>query len=199
MGVQSVKIPVELELKNLGSAISSLKEALKGVSSNSGIGQELAKEIKNLEKRYASLAQEAKRSFSSAGEAQTFGNHFRKLSESIEITAERFKELNFKDLQLSEEIQKQFETLQHNIITTKTELENLINTSFKKNSTEAGSDLAISLENFKKAFSDLKFNTSSFDATYTAVKDKLIDLQREKDKLDRKMATASSDYEGAKK
>ena len=199
MATQSIKVPVELQLKNLGSAIDTLKSALKGVSANSGLGQELAKEIKSLEKKYANLAQEAKRSFTSAGEVQTFGNHFRKLSESVEITAERFKELRFSDLKLPENLQTQFDTLQKKITDAKIELENLVNTSFKKNSTEAGSDLAISLENFKKAFSDLKFDTTSFDATYAAVKDKLIDLQREKDKLDRKMATASSDYEGAKK
>ena len=52
MATQSVRIPVELELKNVQSAINYLKSALNGVSKESGFYRTISKELEQVEKKY---------------------------------------------------------------------------------------------------------------------------------------------------
>ena len=45
MATQSVRIPIELELKNVQGAINSLKSALTGVSKESGFYKTISKDV----------------------------------------------------------------------------------------------------------------------------------------------------------
>ena len=84
MGVQSVKIPVELQIQDLASQIGTLRKALDGVKPNSAAWSKLNDVIEKLENRMSSLARHSKQSFSSTNEIKAFDREFNGLLKDIE-------------------------------------------------------------------------------------------------------------------
>ena len=72
VSAQSIRIPIELELKNIQGAISSLKSALSSVSKNSGLYSDLSKEIDKVEKKFLTLQATASRPFFKTSEIYEF-------------------------------------------------------------------------------------------------------------------------------
>jgi archaellum component FlaC len=100
MATQSIRIPVELELKNIQEAINSLKGGLKGVSKESGFYKTISKEIDQVEKKYRELSAVASRPFTNVSSITSFENQFLKLGDRITNIGKAFSELSFKDLDL---------------------------------------------------------------------------------------------------
>lgn len=95
---QTLKIPVEAELKVVGSSIASLKQALSGIAKDSGLYSGIESEISRLEKRFSALSTAAAKPFSSQTEISNFQKNIGKLSEGIQSVNKQFQGAGFKDL-----------------------------------------------------------------------------------------------------
>lgn len=95
---QTLKIPVEAELKVVGSSIASLKQALSGIAKDSGLYSGIESEISRLEKRFSALSTAAAKPFSSQSEISNFQKNVEKLSEGIQNVNKQFQGAGFKDL-----------------------------------------------------------------------------------------------------
>ena len=83
MRTQSIKIPVELEMKNTESAISALKSSLNGLSKDSGLYKSIGKEIDSVEKKFKELSASASRPFSNTSSIKNFETQFLRLGDRI--------------------------------------------------------------------------------------------------------------------
>ena len=190
MSAQSVRIPVELELKNIQGAISSLKSALSGVSKNSGLYSDLSKEIDKVEKKFLTLQATASRPFFKTSEISSFGNQFLKLGDNINSISERFKNINFKDLDLSKiaGAQEKFNELQKKVEETSGKVQNFMNSEFQKASSSGG-ELFDVIQKMETAFKgqNLKLDTNSFENSCNIINSKMQEIIRKKEQLDQKL------------
>ena len=118
MATQSVKIPVELQIQQIGGQIAELKRALKGVKPESAAWSKLNGTIEKLESKFYALERHSRQAFSSTSEIKAFKREFDRLVEGVDSAADGFKGLKFKDLQIDskalegiQKIEKQIEKL----------------------------------------------------------------------------------------
>ena len=176
---QSIRIPVELELKNIQGAINSLKSALGGISKESGFYKTVGKEIEQVEKKFKELSAIASRPFGSTSAISNFENQFLKLGDKITAIGKSFNDLNFKDLNLQgiPDAEEKFNKLKIEVDKTQKAL-NAINTNQMKNS------LADSTSGLEEAFNKIKnfnkgnslLNENSFEKTFSALEEKATSL-----------------------
>jgi prefoldin subunit 5 len=95
---QSVKIPVELQIQQVGGQLAELKKALKGVKPDSAAWSKLNGTIEKLEGKFTALERHSKQTFSSSSEIKSFQREFDRLAEGINSVADGFKNLKFDDL-----------------------------------------------------------------------------------------------------
>ena len=192
MGAQSIRIPVELELKNIQGSINSLKSALSNVSKNSGIYSDLAKEIDKLEKKFLTLQATASRPFFKTSDISSFGNQFLKIGDSISTIAERFKSINFKDLDLSqiEGAQEKLNELQKKVEETRSKAANFMNLEFSN--AVASGELKELLAFFNNKAFKAQIDTSSFENSCNLIQTKLQEIIKKKEQLDQKLNTLQS-------
>ena len=189
MGAQSIRIPVELELKNIQGSINSLRSALSNVSKNSGIYSDLAKEIDKLEKKFLTLQATASRPFFKTSDISSFGNQFLKMGDSISAIAERFKSINFKDLDLSqiEGAQEKLNELQKKVEETRSKAANFMNLEFSN--AIASGELKELLAFFNNKAFKVQIDTSSFENSCNLIQTKLQEIIKKKEQLDQKLNT----------
>lgn len=89
MGVSSVKIPVELELKTLNSQIESLRGTLKGVKEGTAEYKKLDGILRSMEKQFLLLSTASQKAFSSQSEIA----RFEKVLENMGSEAKTFQDV----------------------------------------------------------------------------------------------------------
>lgn len=100
MANQSIKIPIELELNQLQSQITTLKNALKGVKPESDSWNKLTGIIGKLESQMDALRRHSTKAFSSTAEIKGFEKEFNRVVEGVETAADAFKRLKFSELEI---------------------------------------------------------------------------------------------------
>lgn len=100
MANQSIKIPIELELNQLQSQITTLKNALKGVKPESDSWNKLTGIIGKLESQMDALRRHSTKAFSSTAEIKGFEKEFNRVVEGVETAADAFKRLKFNELEI---------------------------------------------------------------------------------------------------
>ena len=98
MANQSIKIPIELELNQLQSQVSTLKNALKGVKPETDSWNKLNGMIGKLESQMDALRRHSSKTFSSTSEIKAFEKEFNKVIEGVETAADAFKRVKFSEL-----------------------------------------------------------------------------------------------------
>ena len=95
---QSIKIPVDLQIRQIGGQLAELKKALKDIKPESAAWNKLNGVIEKLEGKFAALERHSKQAFSSTSEVKSFQREFERLAEGINSAADGFKNLKFDDL-----------------------------------------------------------------------------------------------------
>lgn len=102
MGVQSVKIPVELQIHGLQNEVARMKKLLGEVKPNTKAFESLRLAIDKIDKNLISLENRSKQTFSSQGEITGFAKSFDKIGFAMQDVYSAFQRLDFSDLNLSE-------------------------------------------------------------------------------------------------
>lgn len=102
MGVQSVKIPVELQIHGLQNEVARMKKLLGEVKPNTKAFESLRLAIDKIDKNLISLENRSKQTFSSQGEITSFAKSFDKIGFAMQDVYSAFQRLDFSDLNLSE-------------------------------------------------------------------------------------------------
>ena len=100
MGVQSVKIPVELQLTNIQGQINNLRKALSGVKEGTSAYKSLNTVLQQLERQFTAIQVESKRAFTSQGQINHFANSIEKLGNLAATFQERMSEVDLKDFNI---------------------------------------------------------------------------------------------------
>lgn len=100
MGVQSVKIPVELQLTNIQGQINNLRKALSGVKEGTSAYKSLNTVLQQLERQFTAVQVESKRAFTSQGQINHFANNIEKLGNLAATFQERMSEVDLKDFNI---------------------------------------------------------------------------------------------------
>ena len=122
MGVQSVKIPVELQVQQIEGQITELKKALKGVKPETAAWSKINASITKLEEKMAIFARHSKQSFSSVKEVKIFEREISQMGESIQRVVDQFKGLSFKDLKFDSGISEEIQAIEKQIKDLKVEM-----------------------------------------------------------------------------
>lgn len=173
MGVQSIKIPVELELRQLQGSIQTLKNALEKVKPGTKVYENLSKSLDKIEHQFYSLENASKKSFKNVGEINAFEKAFEKVANSISDVASDFKRLNFEDLSsdlFSKDDIQRIQEASNKIKKVQTDIDNLRSDKFK--------EVASSSDEIKKAFSNLEIDidTTNIDDAIKSIKNNLKSL-----------------------
>ena len=170
---QSIKIPVELELKQLQGSIQTLKNALEKVKPGTKVYENLSKSLDKIEHQFYSLENASKKSFKNVGEINAFEKAFEKVANSISDVASDFKRLNFEDLSsdlFSKDDIQRIQEASNKIKKVQTDIDNLRSDKFK--------EVASSSDEIKKAFSNLEIDidTTNIDDAIKSIKNNLKSL-----------------------
>lgn len=171
---QSVKIPVELELKNIQGAISSLKSALSGVSKDSGIYKTLSKELDQIERKYKELGAVASRPFTNVSSINAFEKQFLRLNDRLVDVSRTFNELKFKDLDLKgiPDAEAKFTQLIKKVQDAQAALNSINTDQLKLALGDSTNKLTESLEKVKQLGGADLINPNSFEKTFSAISQK---------------------------
>ena len=171
---QSVKIPVELELKNIHGAISSLKSALSGVSKDSGIYKTLSKELDQIERKYKELGAVASRPFTNVSSISAFEKQFLRLNDRLVDVSRTFNELKFKDLDLKgiPDAEAKFNQLVKKVQEAQAALNSINTDQLKLALGDSTNKLTESLEKVKQLGGADLINPDSFERTFSAINQK---------------------------
>lgn len=113
----SVRIAVDVELRNLQNVINTMKTALSGVSRDSKAFAPLERELSSIEKRFRELSHTASRSFTTIGGMNAFERQMLKLGDRVSDFSKSLSDISFGSLDLSkiEGAQKEFSRLKGNV------------------------------------------------------------------------------------
>ena len=200
MSMQAVRVPIELELKNMQGAINTLKNALSNVSKNSGISTEINKDLDRVQKKFNELQAIAGRPFTKVSDLNSFQNQLLKLGDSVNIISDKFKGIQFKDIDLSkiQGAEATFKKLQAEVAAAEEKARNFTNVEFSKMAADPNALKGV-IENFQNVFKGKApvLDTSSFEKSFEVIKSKLAELIKAKDEYDAKMSTKKADFEQA--
>ena len=126
---QSIKIPVELQIQQIGGQIAELKKALNGVKPDTAAWNKLNSAIGKLEGKFSALARHSKQTFSSTSEIKSFQREFDRLTEGVNSTADSFKNLKFDELLFDDSSMQGIKEAEQKIENIKKSLRSLESTS----------------------------------------------------------------------
>lgn len=171
MATQSIRIPVELELRNIQEAINSLKGGLKGVSKESGFYKTISKELDQVEKKYRELSAVASRPFTNVSSITSFENQFLRLGDRITSIGKAFSELSFKDLDLKgiPNAEEQFKKLTNQVKQAQKALDSVNTNQMKTVLGDSANGLTQAFEKIKQMGHGNLINGESFEKTFSAV------------------------------
>lgn len=179
MATQSVKIPVELELKSLQSSIGTLEKALGQVKPNTKIYNNLSQQLERVKRDFLSLQVDAEKSYSKIGEVQGFERNFEKVADKIQILARSMASLEFENLNFDASDLQSIGKLEEAIANIKKEISNVKIDAFK-NLFSGSSELQ---ETFKDLH--LNINTDSAEQAIKKITQELDSLDRNRKKIER--------------
>lgn len=156
MAIQSVKVPVELELKTLQSSIGTLEKALSSVKPGTKIYNSLSQQLERVKRDFLSLQVAAEKSYTKIGQVKGFEKNFNKVADEIQILARSFDSLQFDDLNFGKNDLKEITSLQEAIAKIKKEISS-VNTDAFKNLFSNSAEL-------QETFKDLHLNINTEDA-----------------------------------
>ena len=193
MRAQSIKIPVELEMKNTESAISALKSSLSGLSKDSGLYKSIGKEIDSVEKKFKELSASASRPFSNTSSIKNFETQFLRLGDRIIDIEQAFQSLGFKDLDLRAipGAEEQFKKLNLAVVNTKKELAGINTKQMKSALLDSTTGLEQVFKNLNNFGGGSLINLDSFEKTFSA-------LETKSAKLSEQLLTAQNNLEALK-
>ena len=184
MATQSVRIPIELELKNVQGAISSLKNALGGVSKDSGFYKAISKELDQVEKKYRELSAVASRPFTNISSISAFENQFLKLGDRITSISKAFSELSFKDLDLKgiPNAEEQFKSLTKQVKDAQNALSSINTNQMQIALGNSASELAQAFERIKQLGGGELINGENFEKTFSSINKEIQSVSSKIDK-----------------
>ena len=156
MATQSVKIPVELELKTLQSSIGTLDKALSSVKPGTKIYNYLSQQLERVKRDFLSLQVAAEKSYTKIGQVKGFEKNFNKVADEIQILARSFDSLQFDDLNFGNNDLKEITSLQEAIVKIKKEISSVNTDAFK--------NLFLNSAELQETFKDLHLNINTEDA-----------------------------------
>lgn len=156
MATQSVKIPVELEIKALGNSINTLEKALEKVKPGTKIYDNLNQQLTKAKRDFVSLQVASEKSFSKIGEINTFEKNFNKVSDEVQILARSLASLDFDALSFDEADLKGIRELEEKIANTRKELSGIKTNAFK--------ELFANTTEIQETFKELNLNINTTDA-----------------------------------
>ena len=186
MGAQSIKIPVELELRQLQGSIETLKKALDKIDPGSKVYDKLSKALDKVEQKYNSLENASKRTFKSTTEINKFEQSFEKVANSIDDLASDFKRIKFEDLTSDIFSQDDVDRIQK----ASTKIKNVQN-EISSLKVEKLKELANSSIEIQQIFDDLKIDpdVSGFEDSLNKIKKNVTELKRSITSLEKKRDT----------
>lgn len=176
----SVKIPVELEMNNISSQISSLRQSLKGVKADSSSFKTLNNLLQNIEKSFNSLQTESKKTFSSQTEINSFVKGLEKINLQTQVFQDNLSRVDIKHLNI--------DASAFNAAVKKVkELENIINNVEKVGNTFKGTDIEKQLTiNTNTTFDGL---AKSFDEEATKIETRIAEINAKIQELGKKQVS----------
>ena len=123
MAIQSVKIPVELEvqMREMGSQIDKIRQLMGKIDPNTKGFQKLETQLKGIDREFQNIKKRAGETFTTQGQINTFGRKFEHLQTMAEDFGDSLKKINFSAF--TEDVFDQ--DILNNIKTTKKEIETL--------------------------------------------------------------------------
>lgn len=176
----SVKIPVELEMNNISSQISSLRQSLKGVKADSSSFKTLNNLLQNIKRTFNSLQTESKKTFSSQTEINSFVKGLEKINLQTQVFQDNLSRVDIKHLNI--------DASAFNAAVKKVkELENIINNVEKVGNTFKGTDIEKQLTiNTNTTFDDL---AKSFDEEATKIETRIAEINAKIQELGKKQVS----------
>ena len=156
MATQSVKIPVELEIKALGNSINTLEKALEKVKPGTKIYDNLNQQLIKAKRDFVSLQVTSEKSFSKIGEINTFEKNFNKVSDEVQILARNLASLDFDALSFDESDLKGIRELEEKIASTRKEISGIKTNAFR--------ELFANTTEIQETFKELNLNINTTDA-----------------------------------
>ena len=199
MATQSVRIPIELELKNVQSAINSLKNALEGVSKESGFYKTISKELEQVEKKYKELSAVASRPFNSVSSITSFENQFLKLGDRITSIGKSFEDLKFKDLDLKgiPNAEEQFNKLNQQVKEAQKALDSINTDQMKAALGNPLNSLTVALEEIKKiSGKDNLVDGENFERTFSKINQEAQNTTLELEKANKALTDFKTKLQG---
>lgn len=135
MATQSVKVPVELEvrMKDISSQIEQIRKAMGQVKPDTKGYKHLETLLKSIEHEFQNIKKQSTESFSTHGQINTFGRKFEHLQGLAKDFGEEFKKLDFsafKDSAFDKTFVDQINSAQDSIAALKEEISILGNNAF---------------------------------------------------------------------
>lgn len=176
----SVKIPVELEMNNISSQISSLRQSLNGVKADSSSFKTLNNLLRSIEKSFNSLQTESKKTFSSQTEINSFVKGLEKINLQTQVFQDNLSQVDIKHLNI--------DASAFNAAVKKVkELENIINNVEKVGNTFKGTDIEKQLTiNTNTTFDGL---AKSFDEEATKIETRIAEINAKIQELGKKQVS----------
>lgn len=176
----SVKIPVELEMNNISSQISSLRQSLKGVKADSSSFKTLNNLLQNIKRTFNSLQTESKKTFSSQTEINSFVKGLEKINLQTQVFQDNLSRVDIKHLNI--------DASAFNAAVKKVkELENIINNVEKVGNTFKGTDIEKQLTiNTNTTFDGL---AKSFDEEATKIETRIAEINAKIQELGKKQVS----------
>ena len=153
MATQSVKVPVELEMrmKDISSQIEQIRKAIGQVKPDTKGYQHLETLLKSIEHEFQNIKKQSTESFSTHGQINTFGRKFEHLQGLAKDFGEEFKKLDFsafKDSAFDKTFVDQINSAQDSIAALKEEISNLGNNAFLQTA-KSSQELVNTLQDLK--------------------------------------------------
>lgn len=156
MATQSVKVPVQLQIKSLQSSISILEKALEKVKPGTKIYDSLSQELERVKQEFLKIQIAAEKSYSSIGGIKSFEKSFDKISDRIQVLAKNLSEVDFDNLQFSEDDTKGIKDLKQQIEAIQKRIGSVKTTAFR--------ELFSDSEEMRNVFKDLHLNINTTNA-----------------------------------
>ena len=173
MGVQSVKIPVELELQKLQSSINTLQTAFNKVKPGTKIYNDLSRQLEKAKKDFLNLQIASEKAFSNTAEVTNFEKSFGRVTDEVAAAARVLEQLDFDSLNFNTEDLKGIQAYKDRI--------NEINKELGNIKTDALKQLYTNSQDLQTTFKELNLNinTTSLDKAVKEVSAKTKQIRKQ--------------------
>lgn len=180
-----IKIPVELEMSNISSQISSLRQMLKGVKIDTSSYKQLNKMLQDLEKTFGGLQVESKKVFSSQTEINHFQRGLSNLGAQAEVFQDVLSKVSLKDLNIDT---SSFENAKKKVI----ELETTIENAGKVGDIFKNTDIEKQFKNGIKPNVSFEELANSFDEAASKIEKRIQDINQKIQDLEKKRVSSNA-------